>query len=831
MAWRDSRRNRSRLLLFVSSVILGIAALVAISSFGEAMRREVSNQARTLLGADLVVEARHPFADSTVAFLESLGGERAQLQEMASMVSFPKANAVRLTQITVVAGKYPFYGTLATQPSSALDDFRNHKKVLIDKSLAVAYKLEPNDTVVIGGVPFAIAGTWLSAPGQAGITSSIAPVIYMPMAYLEETGLAQKGSRINFRMLYAFKDGTDVDKLDETNKATFERHKLRTITVSENQQNLRRAFDYMTAFLNLVGFLAMLQGCIGVASAVHIYLRSKAASVAILRCLGATQRQTMWIFLLQIVGVGILGSIIGASLGTAIQMLLPKVLADFLPITVTMTISWTSILLGIGIGVFVSILFTLYPLLGVRKISPLLTLRMDDDSQQQNDPLKWVIYGCIVLFITLFNYYLFRNAIQALVFSVGTVTAFGILGAISWLVVRTVKGIIRPQWSYPIRQALANLYRPNNQTLILIVTIGLGTALISTLFIIQGLLLGQISFAGSNNMPNMIIFDIQPDQKESVAHIVEHAGLPVQQQVPIVTMALKSLNGRTAEQLAADTLLNIPGWALNRENRVTYRDTLISSEKLLSGSLTPYTPNTLPHITLEDGYARAMHAKLGDTITFSVQGVPLTCIIGGVRQVAWNRIQTNFFIVFPSGVLEQAPQMHVLISRSDNPEKIAELQRTLIDKHPNVSLVDLTTILRSADQVLSKVSFVITFMALFSIFTGIVVLIGSVLQSRYQRIKESVLLRTIGATRKHILTITAYEYLLLGSIASLTGIVLALVTSWLLCLFVFHVPFTPRILPIVVVLISICTIALVVGILNIRGILRRSPLEVLRAEV
>jgi putative ABC transport system permease protein len=442
------------------------------------------------------------------------------------------------------------------------------------------------------------------------------------------------------------------------------------------------------------------------------------------------------------------------------------------------------------------------------------------------------MYALIILFVAGFSYLQVGRWQLALSFTLGICVAFLVLTGMGMLIMFLVRKYFPVSWSYVWRQSLANLYRPQNQTLVLIIAIGLGTFLISTLYLSQNLLLNQVSLSGSGNQPNMVLFDIQTNQKAQVTQLANQYNLPILQQAPIVTMRLLELNGRTVEDLQKDTTSKIPSWALTREYRVTYRDSLISSEKLVQGKLRKVTSaNDTIFISIEEGYLDRMKLKLGDVLTFNVQGAPITTVIGSTREIEWNRVQTNFLVVFPTGVLEEAPQFHVLITRVNSTGQSATFQQALVKAYPNVSAIDLGLILRTIDEILSKVSFVIRFMALFSIITGLLVLASSVIISKYQRMQESVLLRTLGANRRQILQISLIEYFFLGILATLSGIVLSLISTWLLAIFVFETPFVPVFTPLLVVLAIVTVVTIIIGMLNIREVLYRPPLEILRAEV
>jgi putative ABC transport system permease protein len=405
MAWRDSRRNRSRLLLFISSIILGIAALVAIYALGDNMRHEIDQQAASLLGADLQVSSNREPAGNILQLTDSLGGLRSEERSFSSMAYFPKGSGSRLVQVRALQGAFPYYGELETEPVPAGRAFRNSQSAVVDQTLLLQFGAQVGDSVQLGNLRFRIAGSLLSAPGRTGLSASVAPVIYFPLQYLEQTGLSQKGSRINYRFYYKFENTSGLDALLKNIGPRLEREGMDYTTVESQREQTGRSLRDLTQFLALVSFIALLLGCIGVASAIHIYVREKIAAVAVLRCLGAQGRQAFLIYLVQIVVIGALGSVIGAILGTVIQQFLPLVLKDVLPVALATPVSPAAIGQGIATGILISALFALLPLLSIRNISPLNTLRLAFQPHTGfKDPVRWGVYGLILLFIFGFSY-------------------------------------------------------------------------------------------------------------------------------------------------------------------------------------------------------------------------------------------------------------------------------------------------------------------------------------------------------------------------------------------------------------------------------------------
>ena len=833
MAWRDCRRNWSRLFLFISSIILGIAALVAIFSLGENAQKDIDTQAKTLVGADLAIESSRLPEQSAQQLLDSLGIEKARERSFASMIYFQKSKESRLVQIRALEGNYPFYGNLETSPSIAGRSFLKSRQALVDQTLMLQYNAKVGDSVKIGAISFAIAGILKKAPGRTALSTTIAPPVYIPLDFLEQTGLEQKGSRISYNYYFRFDARTDMDKIMEALGPRLDKEGLEYETVASRKRNTGRAFEDFNRFLTLISFIALLLGCIGVASSINIYIRGKIHSIAIMRCLGTSGLQAFLIYLFQVAAIGLVGSALGAILGTIIQQVLPSMIKDFLPVELSSDISWSSIAKGIGIGLIISLLFALLPLLSIRHISALAALRFPIlQNSKRPDPLKGILYAIIFFFIALFARMQMQSWNQGFIFTFSILAAFIFLVGVAWFLRWLVRHFFPNSWSYLWRQGFANLYRPNNQTLILLTTIGLGTSFIGILYFVHTMLINRLTLSSGESQPNMIVFDIQTSQVGALTSLATHYKLGIIQEIPVVTMRIEQINGKTPAELKADSTRRIPRRAFEGELRVTFRDSLSSSEKITAGKWEGHVLNdsdTVP-ISLDEQYARRTSLKIGDRILFNVQGMLLPTVVGSLREVDWRRLQTNFRVIFPTGVLEQAPQFHVLAMRVSSKEQSAIFQKAAVRDYPNVSIIDLGLVLQVLEDVLDKIGLVIRFMAAFSIITGFIVLLSSILISKYQRIQELVLLRTLGASRRQLLTITMLEYFFLGSLAAVTGIFLSLIGFWALAKFSFEMPFSFSVEPVLWIFISITCLTVLIGLLNTLPILNKPPLEILRKD-
>src|SRR5690554_7019224 len=323
MAFRDFRKNISKLMLFISSIVIGIAALVAISSFGDNLRNDIDRQGEELLGADLSLENNQPLGDQP---LDSIALDVAEEVNFASMVSFPSSGDSRLTQVRALQGDFPFYGILETLPVEAEETFRNSgKKALVEKSLMALFDAQVGDSIKIGEVTFLIEGELQKVPGQTGIAATVAPAVFIPMEYVEETGLIQYGSRVRYEHYYKFTENADIEQIIAPFEEEWEIARIDADTVEDRKNSTGRSFENLSDFLSLVAFIALLLGCVGVASAVNVFVKEKLGSVAILRCLGVSSWDALMIYLSQIVIMGLVGSGLGAAAGSLLQFILPAV--------------------------------------------------------------------------------------------------------------------------------------------------------------------------------------------------------------------------------------------------------------------------------------------------------------------------------------------------------------------------------------------------------------------------------------------------------------------------------------------------------------------------
>lgn len=856
LAWRESRFARRRLLLFLSSISLGVAALVATQSFAANLSQGIHDQSRALLGADLAFNANRAFgpkSEEAIGELRRRGYPIARQTNFGSMALLERTGATRLTQVHAVDPGYPFYGTVETEPAGRWAALQSGQEALADPALLTALDARVGDSISLGDLRFRAAGTVARMPGAVGIGSLFAPPVWVARKWVPAMNLIRFGSRADYDA-FARMPAREAEAFAGAHRTALRAEHTSMRTPAQTQQRLSTALGRLADFLGLVGTFALLLGGIGVASAMGAYMAQKRETVAALRCLGATSAQVVAVYLLQAAAMGLAGAAIGAAAGMGVQWILPRLFADLLPVRVDTSVDLPSVLTGVGVGVWIALAFALLPLLATRRVSPLEAIRRRvEPARAPRDAWTWIAALLLAASVAGLVVMEAGGARTGVAFALGIGATLAGLWLAAWIVTRLAGRTAAAALPFTARQGIANLHRPGNQTRVVVLAIGFGVFLLGTLYVTQGNLLRPLRINARQSRANLLMFDVQDEQVAGVDAQLRAHRTEVLQQAAIVPMRIYSINGKTTAQLVGPGRASPDDegppdrdakggrrrgpqpWAVRREYRSTWRDTLNASETLLQGRF--WRPgrgggtNGGPaEVSLDRTVFDDLALKLGDEITWDVQGVRIATRVTSVRDVDWQRLEPNFFAVFPVDVLKDAPHTWVLLARAPGEQARARVQRDVVARYPNVAMLDLTQVQAALDEVLDRVAAVIQFLAAFSVATGFIVLLGAVLTSRLQRIRESVLLRTLGATRRQIAAILLSEYLTLGLLASLAGIGLAAGAGWALAKWLFKLPFYLPVPPLLLLALAVTALAGAVGYGASREVFRHTPLEALREE-
>ena len=844
LALREGRHGLRRVGVYMTSITLGVTALVSIHSFRDDVARSVKEEADVLMGANARLEANRPFPDSVSVILDSLEAEGVPVSRRTtalSMVLAPASGQVRLLQVQAVDGGFPFFGAVHTQPEGRWGDQVREDVVLADPAVLTQLDVSPGDTLVVGRARLPLVATVDDFPTDLGFQTAAGPRVYLSQSSLTRAGLLGVGSLARYEVYLRLPERDARDAIRERYDSVFQATQVRYTLAEEQAQDISNGIRFLGRFLALVGLGALLLGGIGVASAIHVYIRERRPGVAVLRCLGADQGTLFLAYLIQASVLGLAGSLLGVILGSVVQRILPVVLAGAIPVEVATRFSWSASAAGLGIGVWVAAIFALIPLLQIRDVPPLQALRQDfDPGRRRWDPVYVSAYGALIASVVLLCVLEAPEPSVGLGFAATLAVTVGLLALVGSALIRLTRRFFPSRAAYPIRQGVSNLFRPHNQTVSVTLALGFGAFIVGTVLEVQENLMADLTLSFSEGRPNVLLFDIQKDQLEGVREILPPAAVPTGEAVPIIPGRILTINGRTREELRGDTTgaERPEGWALRREYRNTYRAALGPAEELVRGRWWDDTPGSedgtrieaggLARISMEEDVARDLRVDLGDTLTWDVGGVQIPTVITSLRRVEWSRLEPNFFAIFEPGVLDQAPQSIVMVVRIEDPQERAAFQRTLVEAYPNVSALDFSRVQVAIDAILSRVRQAVGFLGAFSALAGVLVLVGALATSRAQRTREGALLKTLGARRKQVLAVLFAEYLALGTLATATGLLLAWGASAILVPQVFELEYQVHPVPLALIWTGVTALTVLVGILGSRSVLTRPPLAVLR---
>jgi len=826
LAWRETRGAWRHFGYFFACITLGVSALVGVGSFADSLERTVARSAKSLMGGDVEIRSTLPLSvDATALVPEPRGGvEVTRVRELVAMAQ-AGAQQTQLVELKAVEPGYPFYGELVTDPARALPTLIGDGRALVHESLLARLGLRVGDHLRVGASDLTISGVILKEPDRAVGVFSLGPRVLIAAADLDRTGLIRPGSRVRYRTLFRLPEGRDAqvfrDRLALALPAA-----QRVATYTQAQPGLRRFWDQLTMYLGLTGLVALMVGGIGVAVSVNAFVREKQSAIATMKALGAGWRVLLSAYLLQTALLGLGGSALGALLGSLVQPLLAPALTRLLPIDLTLSFSPRAVLGGLAMGVAVTLLYALWPLLQIRRVPPALILRSEVEPRLHGRrPWKAAIpiaAGLAALALW-----------QAGSWKIGALFAGGLAGALLLLALgaRTVVALARRvHWRSPAwRQAAANLHRPGSHAGPVLVSLGLAVTLIVSIALLERSLRSQLVDRSPGSTPAFFFIDVQPDQAEPFARLVEgHGATAAAELTPVVRSRLASVNGAPIAQTGK--ALREDAWYLTREYVLTWAKEPPGHNTVVAGRWwTPEEAAREPLISVEDEIARQLGVGLGDTLTFDIQGVPVSARVTSLRHVDWRSFTSNFFVIFSPGALEGAPTTFIATVRA-RPEREGALQSAVVAAFPNVTAIPIREVLERVTAVLDQIALAVRLVAAFSIGAGLIVMAGALAITRRQRLYQSVILKTIGATRGFVSRVFAIEYALLGAAAGVAGSALAAGLAWAVLRWAFDVPWQWAPATLVAGVLAATGLALVVGFLGTRRLLGRKPLGVLRGE-
>jgi putative ABC transport system permease protein len=837
MAWRQTRGAWRHFVAFFTCIALGVAALVSVGTLGANLENAVAREAKALTGGDLELRSARPLDHTAQDALDRLradGARTTDVRELAAMARNPASGATHLVELKAVEATYPLYGRVDVTP--VLPDGAPvvaGESALVERALLDRLGLTVGNELLLGTGRFTITGVIEREPDRAASFVTLGPRVMIDDRGLDATGLIGYGSRVRYRTLVRLADGTSTGAAHEALERAIADPSVRVTAFDEARPGLRRFFSQLATYLGLVGLASLFVGGIGVASSVTMFVRRQLATLVVLKCLGAESRALLAASVLHIQALAVLGSLAGAGLGVLMQPALVRAVQPFAPFALQPSWDVWTLARGLLMGTLTALLCALWPLLAIRAVPPSLILRRDVEAAAWRAPRPWAAALPIAVGLAALAFWQAGSFKLGAIFVGAALVALVVLTALSRALVLLVRSL-PAGGGLAWRQGLAGLRRPGGHAARVVVALGTAAMLLVAIALLEGSLSRQIAFERKHEAPSFFFIDVQDDQREPFAQVVAEAGggaTPVL--TPVVRGRLAAIDG-TALSRSFIEAKRAAGpdkvWYFTREYVLTFAAEPPAGTVITQGRWwTPAEAGQRPRVSLEEDAAKHLGVSLGDTLAFDVQGVSVEVEVMNLRRVDWQSLAANFFAILSPGALEGAPVTYVATARVPAAAE-AGLQDKVVATFPNVTAIPVRAVLERVGALLAQIGFSVRLMALFSILAGLTVMASTLAATRYQRLYETVILKTLGATRATVARAFAVEYACLGAAAGLGGALLAAVLTWVVHRFVLDVPWTPDPAPLAAGVVATTAVALTVGGLVTLRLLGRAPLAVLRQE-
>ncbi len=843
IAWREARSSSFKFLFVILAVAIGVGSLTGVRGFSRACREMLLAQARTLMAADLslrVFELPTPEQNAVMDDLLKHGVRRTWITETLTMANGGDSKPPMLVSIKAVDPKvYPFYGEIRISPPASLSTALTSNTVAVSDDVLMRLNLRAGDDVRLGGQLFRIIGQVTYEPDRMLGSLVVGPRVMMTRDGLDRTGLMLPGSRAAERFLFRLESGspTIADVRGRLKKAFPE---ALIADYRETHPIITQSLGRATMFLSLVSLITLIVGAIGVATAMHAHIQQRMDSIAIMKCLGARSSHLMRIYLIQTLALGLVGGLLGVIFGLGVQGFFPRFVARYFQLTPSPSWDFITAGQGIAISVLATLLFTLPPLLNIRRIRPSLILRreMAETKPAWRSRLlqaRASILASIVIVLGIAGIAMsFATGTQNDIWKTGAyfagalVVSLGVLSGIAWVLLRGLKIASRRALPTSIRHGIANLYRPGNHAQTVLVALGIGVMFTLTVYLVERGVIAQMSRTAPPGMPNVFLIDIAPQNRDAVQALLKQQngieGAP--EFIGTVAAKLVDVDGREIEKMG------LKGWGRRfRYPRSVTSATAISGQvEVLQGSWwKPREPNQSPQACVSEEAAKTLKVEVGSMLRWTISGRELMARVTCIHRVDSIHLAGRVEFIFSAEALDGFPVIYYGSLRA-RPQSVAALQQSLYQHFPTVTVVNMADVLQIFQGVVDQIAMVIRFISMFAILAGAIILSSSVAGTRFRRMREVVILKTLGATRGRVSRIFSVEFLVLGAVAGTMGSLLANGFANLLLKRTLDAQISFPILPSLLAVLATALIANVAGWMASFRILGQKPLEILRDE-
>ena len=841
LAFAECRGAWGRLGFFVLCIAVGVGAVAVINTFSVSLQNAVQDESKNLLAADIEIKSsweQSPEDGKRMNEVLPAGSKIVSLKELHAMARFPDPSKegemgsllAELKAVPLQAPRYPLYGKLETRPGKAIEELLSNNGAVVEASFLERSGLKAGDRFHLGKVELSIRAVVLSEPDRLSRAFSIGPRIFVSLETLKASELIQPGSRVRHKLLIALPKTANLGKTSVLLEQKLKDKSAAIRTYKDRRSSLTDSIERMGRYLGSIAIVALLMGGIGVAMIIHAFMSQKIDATAVMKCLGARSGNIWKIYLIQALLLGTIGSIVGAAGGYAFQYILPAKLSGLLLVEVEPEFYWPPAIRAVLLGLGATLLFCAWPLMQAARINPLRIFRRNFEDASPKGSGKQRALASISFFIglSLLAYWQAGSFKRAAVFLGALLVSILISGGAALLAIRILKKL--PAQKNPgTRYGLANLHRPNNQTLPIVSCLGLGIMLLLTVRLTQMDVLIMLNGNTEASPPNYFFIDIQSDQtalfNDAMSSVAPSAKREL---IPLIRSRLYSAGERKIENWKYKNRAQ-EEWFINREFVLTFSDENEppKGNRVVKGSWWGAKGSEKAQVSLEEDAARRLGLDIGSMLTVDIQGIHVSAEVANIRKVDWRNMRTNFYIIFSSSALEGAPVTYVATAHVPA-EKEIEVRRAVVNKLPNVTALSSSDIIKTVKNITEKLAGLVDFMSGFSILSGLIILSGSIASTKYRRMKETAVLKILGARRGAVIRILSTEYAVLGILAGLAGGGLSILLSWTVMKYLVKAPWHFHPLA-VLSAVGISVIAVVItGILSSLDSIKNRPGKTIR---
>jgi putative ABC transport system permease protein len=835
----ESRGATRRMLFFILCIAIGVGAVMTVKSFSNLVGKSIQGQAKGLLSADLAIKGSWEQTPQDLEFLKKnlpVETEFLFIKELHGMAQFTKKNGniktssliTELKAIALTGPQYPFYGEFLSQPNQPINELLAGGGAVVGPSFLLKTGLKQGDWFSLGKTKVQINAVVLAEPDRISKAFSIGPRVFISRSSLDESGLIQPGSRVKHRTLVRLPDHFDLEKARDLLQKGMQDTSISIRTYKDLQSSLSKSIERMGQYLGALGVIALLMGGIGVAMIVRTFMAQKLDTLATLNCLGASSKTLLKIYLLQSMLMGLAGSLLGVGLGFSLTFLLPAKMEGLINLQLEPVFYWVPALQSLLLGCLTTLLFCLWPLIQAVKTRPLRLFRRDFEPEKQDQ--RWQRWGSALtlgLGLAVMICWQAESIKRGLIFLVALAVSAGVFALTSQILLKLLKRL-PPSRSMVRRYGMSNLMRPNNQATAIITCLGMGIMLILTVRLVQMDMLAMLNKNTEISPPNYFFIDIQHDQTKTFSAVLDRIAPEAERSLtPLVRSRLHSVDNQSIENWVYKDKAR-EEWFIKREFVLTYMaGPPPKDNEVIEGKWWDAARSKNAEVSLEEDAAKRLHAKIGSQLTLDIQGIPISATVTSIRKVNWRNMRTNFYMIYSPGALEDAPLTYVATVNISK-QKELQLQHALIEALPNITALSTRDIIETVESTIDKLTLLVDFMSGFAIAAGLFILAGSIASTKFRRLRESAVLKILGAQRKVVASILGIEYAILGVIAAFVGVGLAQGLSWSVMHYMIKSDWHVQPASIVWAFCFAVAITVATGILSSLDVIRNKPLKTLR---